>query len=173
MKSALFLDRDGVINEDDGYTHVWNDNILIPEVVNLIKRFKKSGKEIIIITNQSGIGRGFYSDAVFHEFMKKMQERLKHFGAQIDKFYYCGCNPLFSSCPNRKPMPGLFKKAASENNIKLNSSIMVGDKLSDLLAAHRAGIPALYLFDKNNLASIEQNAGFKYTVVSSMKEITG
>ncbi|WP_435230919.1 D-glycero-alpha-D-manno-heptose-1,7-bisphosphate 7-phosphatase [Pseudopelagicola sp. nBUS_20] len=171
MSPALFLDRDGVINKDNGYTHIWTDHILITGIVELIRRYRKINYKIIVITNQSGIGRGYYSDAAFHLFMENMETELERCGAKIDHYYYCGCDPSKTKCLNRKPMPGLFLKATVENNIKLEDSIMVGDKITDLVAAHRAGVPSLYLFDELNNFQVEYETGFRYNIVEKLREI--
>jgi D-glycero-D-manno-heptose 1,7-bisphosphate phosphatase len=173
VTAALFLDRDGVINEDTGYTHIWSDDILIPGITDLVLRFKQKMFKIIIITNQSGIGRGYYDDSTFHFFMTKMREKLIKCGVDIDNYYYCSCDPSKSNCVNRKPEPNLFFRAALENNINLQGSVMVGDKISDLLAAHRAEVSSLYLFDRSNTFSIKKNTDLVFTIVNNLEQIKG
>jgi D-glycero-D-manno-heptose 1,7-bisphosphate phosphatase len=168
MTLALFLDRDGVINKDHGYTHVWSDEILIPGIIDLILKFKQKMFKVIVITNQSGIGRGYYTDSVFHKFMTEMQTLLSKYDAEISDYYYCSCDPSKSICLNRKPEPTLFLKAAAENNINLQKSIMVGDKGSDLLAAHRAGIRGLYLFDRFDKGLSDVELGFQYKTINNL-----
>lgn len=156
MRSALFLDRDGVVNYDSGYTHIWSECLVNREVINLIKKFRENAFLIIIITNQSGIGRGYYSEQDFHNFMDSMSEYLASLLAPIDGYFYCSCNPQKTSCYNRKPNPGMFYKAFQEFNINPKSSVMIGDKLTDILAAHDADIPNKYLY-RSSESNLEDN----------------
>ena len=149
MLRALFLDRDGVINHDVGYTHEWTESIIIDGIVDLIRKFRSQGFLIIIATNQSGIGRGYYTDQEFHKFMKSMTDYFEQKSATIDGYFYCSCNPEEKDCLNRKPNPGMLVNAAQSYGIDLQKSVMVGDKVTDMLAAGRADIGYKYLYDSN------------------------
>jgi D-glycero-D-manno-heptose 1,7-bisphosphate phosphatase len=149
MNKALFLDRDGVINRDDGYTHIWSPEIIMNGIIEVIKKFRADGYLIIIITNQSGISRGYYSEEDFHFFMKCLLDFMKKNDATIDHYYYCGCGPSELVCPNRKPNPGMFYLAEKDYNIDLPNSFMIGDQISDMIAADRALIKNKILFSTN------------------------
>lgn len=140
VNKALFLDRDGVINVDTGYAHKWQEMILIDGIIELIIRFKMLGYLIVVVTNQSGIGRGYYSDASFRETMAQMGAFLASKGAAIDAYYYCSCDPTKTSCENRKPNSGMLVKAADELQISLQDSLLIGDKMSDVEAGKKAGL---------------------------------
>ena len=171
MSKALFLDRDGVINEDVGYTHVWSDNLLISGSSMLIKRYLERNYKIIVVTNQSGIGRGYYDDATFHKFMSEMRSCLQRAGADIDGYYYCACVPSEKMCPNRKPNPGMILRAVSDHNISLESSILVGDKPTDILSAVAAGVSDRYLYAPYDTSLDTKLDGLRYKKVSSLDEI--
>ena len=128
--------------------------------------------KIIIITNQSGIGRGYYSDTTFQIFMRQMQKTLNKYGATIDEYYYCSCDPTKFRCANRKPEPTLFLKAAVENNIDLQASFMVGDKASDVLAAHQAGLRNIYLFDRSKSFKSDIKLNFDYEIIENLCQIS-
>ena len=170
MHQALFLDRDGVVNRDDGYTHKWCPSIINPDIVPLIASYKKAGYLIIVITNQSGIGRGYYSELDFLQFMDSMQAYLAESDVQFDDYMWCACNPEVSTCTNRKPNPGLFFKAAERYDIDLCSSVMVGDKDTDMIAAERAGVGVRILFDVDSLASGFSSAP-RFRIIQSLKDV--
>ena len=143
---ALFLDRDGVINKEKDYLYKIEDFEFINGVFEACKYFQDQGYIIIVVTNQSGISRGKYTQKDFdlltswmiNEFMKK--------DIKISKVYNCPHHPDFSGeCDCRKPKPGMILEAQKEFNIDLSSSILVGDKNSDIEAAMAAGIKKNYL----------------------------
>ena len=175
MRKALFLDRDGVLNFDDGYTHIWKEDLLIPGVCELIRRFKGGGFMAIVVTNQSGIGRGLYDESSFLTFMREMRTTLGKYDADIDSFYFCGCGPSDPSCYFRKPNPGMLLKAIEDFAIDPLSSVMVGDKVSDMQAASNAGINKKYLFHIDGGSILEDDInedmveGFKIT--SSLDDV--
>lgn len=159
MNKALFLDRDGVLNIDAGYTHVWSEDLLIPGVCDLIKRFKASGFITVVVTNQSGIGRGIYDESAFFEFMRNMRATLRRHCADIDSFYFCRCKPSVPLCYFRKPNPGMLLEALKDHAIDPAHSVMVGDKMSDIQAAASAGIKKKYLFSPDGVPGAERSAG--------------
>ena len=137
---ALFLDRDGVINYDEGYLFQKEKLKFIPGIESLITRAKLKDYLVICITNQSGIARGFYSEHNFHQLMNEINRRLKlNCGYCLDDYYYCPHHPdgeikKFSiKCSCRKPMDGMIRKAIQKYKINVNESILVGDKISDML----------------------------------------
>lgn len=145
-RPVVFFDRDGVLNHDEGYTYRINDFKWIFGAINAIKRCNDRGWFVIVVTNQSGIARGFYDESAVEDLHEWMQEELKTKGAHIDAFYYCPHHPEgviteFSiSCGCRKPEPGMLIKALSEWPIDISRSALIGDKQSDIDAASRVGI---------------------------------
>lgn len=153
MGKAAFFDRDGTINVNFGHVYKKEDLEFVEGIPELIKGYNDKGVLVIVVTNQAGIAKKLYSEADMHEFNAYLNQQLfVQYGAHIDKFYFCPHHPDFTGlCNCRKPSPGLFIKAAKENNICLETSVMYGDKDSDLIAAKRAGILKTVLIkcDKN------------------------
>jgi D-glycero-D-manno-heptose 1,7-bisphosphate phosphatase len=148
---ALFLDRDGVINVDHGYVHRIDDFEFIPGIFSLVRRGRELGYRIIVVTNQAGIGRGYYSEAQFLALSEWMQARFEAEGAPLDAIYHCPHHPehgigvFRQDSPDRKPRPGMLLRAAKEWNLDLLRSALVGDRASDIQAAVAAGIPHRFL----------------------------
>lgn len=158
LRPALFLDRDGVLNVDHGYVHRWEDFQWIDGAKEAIGAFNRAGWLVFVVTNQSGVGRGYYSEADMHALHASMLEDLAASGGRIDAIYYAPQHPNAAEDayrhpdpPDRKPNPGMLLKAFSEWPVDRERSIMVGDKPADLEAAMRAGIKG-YLFEGGNLA---------------------
>lgn len=147
-RKALFLDRDGVINVDCGYTHKWSEKIIIKESIELVKRFNAKGFLVFIITNQSGIGRGYYTIHKFYEFMEKLINYFKINDAIIHDYFFCVCNPQVNNCINRKPNPGMIFKAKDRYDLCIQDCLLVGDQISDIQAGFNAGISKLFLYQK-------------------------
>ena len=157
LRPALFLDRDGVLNEDQGYVHRWEDFRWIEGAKEAVAAFNRAGWLVIVVTNQSGVGRGYYTEADMHALHARMGEELAAAGGRIDAFYHAPHHPdakheayRHPDPPDRKPNPGMILKALSEWPINREASILVGDKPSDLEAAARAGIRGV-LFPGGNL----------------------
>lgn len=149
MNKALFLDRDGVININHGHVHKIEDFDFIDGIFDLCKLAKDNGFIIIIVTNQAGIGKGYYTESQFISLNQWMLNVFKKRGIQIDQVYYCPHKPE-DNCDCRKPNPGMIIKAINDYNIDLSHSILVGDKNSDIDAANAAGISNTYLFQDND-----------------------
>ncbi|GAB6968497.1 HAD family hydrolase [Komagataeibacter kakiaceti JCM 25156] len=151
MKSAVFLDRDGVINVDTGYPHRIDELEFIAGAPEAIARINASGRLAIVVTNQSGIARGLYEEADAHAFNTHIQDRLRAWNARIDGFYLCPYHPdaiierYRQDHPDRKPGPGMIERAIRDFHIDRNGSFLVGDRQTDIQAAQAAGIPG-YLF---------------------------
>lgn len=126
MRKALFIDRDGTINYDNGYTHSLSDLKIYKDIPPIIKKYKKMGYLIICITNQSGIGRGYYTEKEAVKFNKALNIKLSKMGARIDAFYLCPHSPA-DNCRCRKPKTFLAREAAKDYGIDIKGSLMIGD----------------------------------------------
>lgn len=159
-KKALFLDRDGVINHDNGYTYRIEDFVFIDGIFDLCRAAIKAGYIIIVVTNQAGIGRGYYSEEDFWKLTKWMCERFEQEGVPITEVFYCPYHPEYGigeykkDSFDRKPNPGMILKAAEKYNIDLGHSIMIGDKESDIQAASKAGIGVMCHFMDNEVGGM-------------------
>lgn len=128
---AVFLDRDGTINKDHGYISSKNELEFIPGVLKAMRKLRKAGYLLIVVTNQSGIARGYYTEADYLKVNEFFLDMLKSEGVIIDKVYHCSHHPD-DNCYYRKPNPGMVLKAKQEFNINLNKSFVIGDKASDI-----------------------------------------
>lgn len=149
MKAA-FLDRDGVINEDYGYVHKWEDFKFCAGAIEGLKLLKSLDYLLIIITNQSGIDRGFFSESDYEKLTEKYKKELSKDGLNIDAIYHCPHHPNYSEtnfkeCNCRKPKPGMIFNAVKEFNINLKDSIIIGDSARDIEAGKNAGIEQRFL----------------------------
>ncbi len=144
---ALFLDRDGVINVDKSYVYKIEDFEFMQGVFETLRHFQSQDYLLIVITNQSGIGRGYYSKEDFLTLSRWMSDRLAKEGIHISSIYYCPHSPELK-CECRKPKPKMLLDAIERFNINPQNSIMVGDKLSDVKAGFNAGVKNLFLIGK-------------------------
>jgi D-glycero-D-manno-heptose 1,7-bisphosphate phosphatase len=165
LRPALFLDRDGVLNEDHGYVCRWEDFRWIEGAREAVAAFNRAGWLVIVVTNQSGVGRGYYTEAEMHALHGRMREDLAAAGGHIDAFYFAPHHPdaaddayRHPDPPDRKPNPGMILRALSEWPIDRERSVLVGDKASDLEAAARAGVRAL-MFSGGDLAGFLKAQG--------------
>jgi len=146
MNKALFLDRDGIINIDHGYVYKKEEFEFTSDIFDVCHQAISKGYKLIVITNQSGIGRGKYSEANFKELTTWMIAEFKMKGITIEDVYFCPHHPTnavgdyLMKCDCRKPAPGMIIQAAEEHQIDLSQSIFIGDKASDIQAAEAAGI---------------------------------
>ncbi len=153
-RKALFLDRDGVINRDHGYVHTPEQFEFMPGIFELLKAARAAHYLPIVITNQSGINRGYYTRSDFERLSRWMLARLLEKGAPIGGVYYCPHRPD-EACHCRKPEAGLFEQAISDRRIDPARSVMIGDKLSDLEAAQKVAIPTRILLGSEEKSSDE------------------
>ncbi|MFN3659322.1 MAG: D-glycero-alpha-D-manno-heptose-1,7-bisphosphate 7-phosphatase [Pseudolabrys sp.] len=148
-RPAAFLDRDGVLNVDHGYTFRPEDLEWIATAPQAVRLLNEAGYYVIVVTNQSGVARGLYDEAAVDRFHAHMQERLKEHGAHIDAFYYCPHHPegvveaLAKRCLCRKPESGLLEQAARDWPIDRTRSFLIGDKDHDVAAAKAFGIAGI------------------------------
>ena len=146
MNKALFLDRDGVINREVRYLYRIEDFEWIPGVLETCRWFGELGYRLVVVTNQAGIGRGYYTEADFHRLTDWMLAQFQSAGADIAKVYYSPYHPIGGrgkykqDTPCRKPNPGMILRAQADFNLDLSASILVGDKESDIAAGRSAGV---------------------------------
>jgi D-glycero-D-manno-heptose 1,7-bisphosphate phosphatase len=164
MTGALFLDRDGVINVDLGYVGSQDRFQFVEEIFDLVRGARRLGMKVVVVTNQAGIGRGFYEEADFQKLTEWMRGRFEESGAPIDAVYHCPFHPTHgigrykAESFDRKPNPGMILRARDDLCIDLGRSAMVGDTVSDMHAALRAGIPIRCLFG----AQVREAGGTKF-----------
>jgi D-glycero-D-manno-heptose 1,7-bisphosphate phosphatase len=144
MKRAVFIDRDGTINEEKEYLFRRDDFVFIPGAPQAIRLLNDAGFLVIVVTNQSGVARGYYTEEDVHQLHRHIAADLEQFGARVDAWFYCPHHPAGRGsyalpCRCRKPLPGMLLEAAGRFAIDLESSIMIGDKLVDVEAGAAAG----------------------------------
>ncbi len=161
LRPGVFLDRDGTINEDRGYIGDPADVVLIDGAAEAIRRLNRLGVPVIVLTNQSGIGRGYYNRTDLVAVNKRLSELLEEKGAHVDGIYWCPHRPD-ENCECRKPGTKLLEDAADEHGIDLARSVMVGDKISDLELARRVGMKRVLVltgYGELTLEEIRQGTG--------------
>lgn len=160
MNRAVFFDRDGTINVDTGYLYESKKLFFVPGTPELIRLCNEAGYLVIVITNQSGIARGIFTEKQMHRLHETMNRRLQEeYGAHIDAFYFCPHLPeITGECDCRKPKPGLFLQAMREYDIDLKRSLSFGDSQRDEIATRAAGIPHFqYVSAMSNQQEILKN----------------
>lgn len=147
LRPAILFDRDGVLNIDNGYTHKVGDLAWTPGARAAVRRLNDAGVLVLVVTNQSGVARGYYDEATMDAFHAAMQGQLAEVGAWFDAVYACPYNPtgvverfLHPDHPDRKPNPGMLLRAMAEHGADPSRTVMIGDRGSDLEAARRAGV---------------------------------
>ncbi len=161
MKPAVFLDRDGVINVDHGYVGAIDDFEFVEDVFEACRRLKEQGYMLVVITNQSGIARGRYSEEQFQELTQWMDWNFDDKGVLLDGIYYCphhpekGVGQYKIDCDCRKPKPGMLLEAQSDLGIDMANSVFVGDKADDMRAAMAAGIGTKILVETGKAVTDE------------------
>jgi len=149
MRPAVFLDRDGTINEERNYLHRIEDFQLIPGAAEALKRLQDAGYLLVVVSNQSGVARGYFGLAEVDRLNRHMVECLQNFSVELDGIYICphhpsaGAGEFLRDCDCRKGRPGMLLQAAQELGIDLARSWMIGDKRSDIEAGVAAGCRSL------------------------------
>jgi D-glycero-D-manno-heptose 1,7-bisphosphate phosphatase len=172
-KRALFLDRDGVVNEEVGYLHRVDEVRFVDGIFSLCRTAMSLGYRLIVVTNQAGIARGYYSEEDFHALMEWMREALRAEGVELDAVYYCPFHPRDGvgryKCEHedRKPGTGMLRKGAVEFGVSLGESVMVGDRCSDVEAANAAGLRQAFLISGTEVAGCDG----EYLAVESLAEV--
>jgi D-glycero-D-manno-heptose 1,7-bisphosphate phosphatase len=146
---AVFMDRDGTINEEVGYLSRMEDLRIYPQAYEAIRMIIAGGMKAVVVTNQSGIARGYFTEDFVRSVHERINEQLLAAGAHIDGFYVCPHHAVHGNgiykqdCNCRKPRPGLLLQAAAEMNIDLTRSYMIGDMLKDIEAGKKAGVKSI------------------------------
>lgn len=142
---AVFLDRDGTINEEMGYINHLDRFCLLPRAGEAIRLLNQNGLKVVVVTNQSGVARGYFPESLIHQVHQKMEDRLSEEGAFLDGIYYCphhpdaGELPYRQKCQCRKPETGLIERAVKELGIDCSRSYMVGDRGADIEFGRKIG----------------------------------
>ncbi len=173
MRAAVFLDRDGVINENSSdYVTSWQEFIFLPQVFEPLKRLAQSDLVIVVVTNQSAVNRGFMDRAALEEIHARMVGEVARRGGRIDAVFYCPHRPD-EGCDCRKPRLGLFLRAAKEYKLDLTRSYMVGDTLTDIEAGLAVGCKSFLVLTgrgQDQLAKLRASQLTGYRVVADLSE---
>ena len=162
MNKAIFFDRDGTLNEEIGYLYEFEKFKWIDGAIDAIKFCNDHDYLVIVITNQSGVARGYYTESDIKKLHQQINEDLKKFEAHIDDFFYCPHHPDAAvekyriDCECRKPKSKMLEDACKKYNIDKSKSLMIGDSLRDVECAENAGIKGI-LFEGGNLFNTFKN----------------
>jgi D-glycero-D-manno-heptose 1,7-bisphosphate phosphatase len=163
---ALFLDRDGVVNVEKNYLHKIEDFELMEGIIDVCRNYQDQGYIIIIVTNQSGISRGYYTEEDFAVLSQWMVEHFKSFGITITRIYHCPHHESIDGfCECRKPSPGMFLEARKEYDLDMAASVMIGDNERDIEASLNAGVGI------NILLSSEATDSKANRIIHSLREL--
>lgn len=185
-RKAIFLDRDGTINVEKDYLYKISDFEFLPGVITALQRLQAAGYILIIITNQSGIARGYYTEKDYNKLNSWMLETLKSEGINIDAVYYCPHHPKAImpayriNCECRKPKIGLFKRAVEEFDIDLAKSFSIGDKIRDCAICEKTSCRGFLIASNENAEIIErvkagkfENVEYAEDTLDAAKKILG
>ena len=151
MNKAIFMDRDGTISDEVGYVNHPSRFRLYPYSASAIRKINESGWLAIVVTNQAGVARGYFSENLITQVHQKMKNEVEAENARLDAIYYCAHHPTVGEppyraiCDCRKPKPGLIQRAATELDIDLDQSWMIGDRYSDIELARNAGVQSAFV----------------------------
>lgn len=166
MRKALFLDRDGVVNVEKHYLHKIDDFEWMEGIVEVCRRYQEEGFLILVVTNQSGISRGYYTQADFDRLSEWMIDRFRELGITVSAVYHCPHHESIDGpCECRKPEPGMFLSARREYDIDMENSVMIGDNERDIEASLKAGV------GENILLSPDARHSRADRIIRSLKEL--
>ena len=155
MHKAIFMDRDGTVSEEIGYVYHAGLYKPFPWTGPAVRKINESGMKAILITNQSGVERGYFLESQVHEVHAILHAELARYNARLDAIYFCPHHPE-TGCDCRKPRPGMFLRAQQELGIDLEKSYMVGDRYLDVEAAHAAGTRSVLVMSGDGRAEYEK-----------------
>jgi D-glycero-D-manno-heptose 1,7-bisphosphate phosphatase len=170
---ALFLDRDGVVNEEVGYLHRAEEVRFVDGIFSLCRTAARLGYRLIVVTNQAGIARGYYSEEDFYSLMTFMRTELRENGVELDAVYFCPFHPEHGvgvykrEHEDRKPGTGMLRRGVTEFGVELSESVMIGDRCSDMAAANAAGLRQAFLMRGTEATE----CGSEYLEVQSLAEV--
>jgi D-glycero-D-manno-heptose 1,7-bisphosphate phosphatase len=165
---AVFFDRDGVLMYDTGYVSSPEQVTLLPNAASVVTKLREAGFWVVVVTNQSGIGRGFFTHDEAAAVADRLTELLAEQGAWVDATYCCPHSPE-DDCECRKPKPGMLHRAARELDLDLSRSFMIGDRLSDCQAAQAAGCQPIFLSETGSALGISPPC----IVISELVQLPG
>lgn len=154
MNKAIFLDRDGVINFERGYTHRLEDFVILPDLIEVLQILKQKGYLLIVISNQSGIAKGLYLQSETEMLHAYLKEELRKNNVVLDEIYYCIHHPDVSKCICRKPDSLFVEKALARFNIDPSKSYFIGDKERDTESGEKAGVKGILIEANISLKTI-------------------
>ena len=149
------MDRDGTVSEEIGYMYHAGLYKPFPWTGEAVRRINDSGYKAILITNQAGVGRGYFTEDMVHEVHEVLDGELRKWSAHLDGIYFCPHHPD-AQCDCRKPKPGMILRASREMNIELTGSFMIGDRFVDVEAAHGAGVKSVLLRSGDGILEMEK-----------------
>lgn len=162
MKKIIFIDRDGVINKDPAgwtkhnYVTGWEDFIFLPNSIEALKNLTEAGYDIVVISNQAGVGKGYYTEGKLAEINTKMLKEIEKNGARLKKTYYC-IHQSIDDCGCRKPEIGLFQKAEKDLDVNAKGNFFIGDGKTDIEAGNRMEMKTvLVLSGKTSLDKVHE-----------------
>ena len=170
---ALFLDRDGVINHDYGYVHKRQDFDFIDGIFDVARRAYEQKYKLVVITNQAGIARGYYTEEQFHQLTEWMCQQFSAAGALIDRVYFSPFHPAaglgryLKDDVSRKPHPGMILQSQKELSLDLSRSVLIGDMASDIKAGTAAGVGVNLLYAAAPLNELD---GINYKLIATLRE---
>jgi D-glycero-D-manno-heptose 1,7-bisphosphate phosphatase len=173
MQRALFLDRDGVVNEEIGYLSRPEDVRFVPGIVGLCRTARRLNYRVIVVTNQAGIARGYYTEEDYQRLMQWMRTELAREGVGFDAVYHCPFHPEHGlgeyrrEHEDRKPGIGMLLRGAREFGLSLAASVMVGDRCTDMAAANAAGLRRAFLIGGTEAAACVGD----YQPIASLAEV--
>ena len=173
MVSCLFLDRDGVININHGYVHKREDFDFIDGIFDVARYAHEQNNIVVVVTNQAGIGRGYYTEAQFQLLTKWMCQQFSEVGAPISQVYFspyhptAGLGQYLKDDASRKPHPGMILQAQKDLSIDLSRSVLIGDKVSDIQAGTEAGVGTNLLFAAERPNEL---GGLNYELIATLRE---
>lgn len=176
MRKVIFLDRDGTINIEKSYLHKWEDFEFEKNAIEGLKKLKDLGYEFIVVTNQSGIGRGYYTEEDLVTLNNQMTEKLKEFGIEILECFYCphhpekGIGKYKVDCNCRKPNPGMLLEGIKKYDVDIENSFMIGDKKGDLEAGKKAGLKSILVLTGYG-KKIEEEVKGNYLIAKDLLEV--